>query len=75
MVSGIGGGSSPRAGRRFSFLGLKGGGHLEVTPARIVVEAQVDVVLQGDGETMHERGPRCDCVAVAHLRLLLLRDL
>ena len=38
--------------------------HHDVAPSRIAVEAQVDVVLEGDGEPEHEGCPRRDDIAV-----------
>lgn len=49
--------------------------HGDVLPARVLVEAAVDVVLQGNGQPVHEGGAWCDCVTVKQLRFLLDWDL
>ena len=49
--------------------------HCDILPATVLVEAAVDVVLQGDGEPVHERGAWGDRVAVKQLRLVFDRDL
>ena len=56
-----------------SHVGCKA--HCDVLPPRVLVEAAVDVVLQGNGQPVHEGGAWCDCVAVKQLRLLFDRDL
>lgn len=51
------------------------GTHRDITPARVVVEALVDVVLQRYRDAVHEGGAWRDSVAIPHHVLLLLRDL
>jgi len=49
--------------------------HLNALPPRVGVEPEVHVVLQGRGQTVHERRSRCDGVAVCQLALLCLGQL
>lgn len=46
--------------------------HLDVPPARVVVEAQVHIVLQRDRQPVHEGRSGGDGVAVKYLAALLL---
>jgi hypothetical protein len=48
--------------------------YLDVTPAGIAVETLVHVILQRNGEAVHEGCARCDGVTVCYLRLLLFGD-
>lgn len=48
--------------------------HCDVFPARVIVESAVNVVLQGNGEPVHEGCAWCDCVAVKHIRLVFHWD-
>lgn len=48
----------------------KAGAHGNVAPARVAVQAQVDVVLQGQRQAVHEGRAGCDGVAVPCLTLV-----
>ena len=51
-----------------------GEAHCDLLPSWIRVQPAVDVVLQGNGQPVHEGCAWCDCVAVKDVRLVLHRD-
>lgn len=53
-------------------MGYEGGGHRDVAPARVGIEAEVDIVLQCHRDAVHEWSPGGDDVAIPRAAALLL---